>query len=258
MPLSEENTTLPPEAPGQEEPLSTGTWTMRVLYCFAGPPRWCDLRCALEASLQELRGPVMEEFGCNIELFMLEVDTLRQGHDQDMTRTELQQRFIEEIDAGDWDVAVATPPCNGHSRLLWNSRRGPKPVRSRMHLRGFPWNSKSCKERAEASNTLIDFSLNAVRAALRRNHEEYWRKTRHLVEFPEDLGDAVLGPPASLWQEPVVPELLEAGSRTGVFYQCHVAPVSYSKPTRVLSDIPLLVDDTFEGMPEFEETYFDK
>jgi hypothetical protein len=79
--------------------------TLRTLYVFAGVQRKADLRFFLEV----LQGPG------GFVLFMKEVDLLR-GSDQDVADEDFWDALMKEMDSGEFDLLVITPPCNTHSR----------------------------------------------------------------------------------------------------------------------------------------------
>ena len=56
------------------------------------------------------------------------------------------------------------------------------------------------RTRAGGGNELVDFAVAALQAAAAAEHVDDWRRTRRWGEFPEDLGRADLGIPASFWQ----------------------------------------------------------
>ena len=73
-----------------------------------------------------------------------------------------------------------------------------------------------------------------------------------LVEFPEDLGSTTQGTPASLWQLDDFRAV--QGMTRGAFFQYAVAPVPFSKPTGLLTNLELLIQDHrfHAGWPTFD------
>ena len=101
--------------------------------------------------------------------------------------------MLEKIEQKRYGIVVVDPPCNTFSRAQWANHLGPDPVRSRAHPRGFPWASGYNLDRAMKGNEYIDFALACLSAAAAAS--AVW-----IMIFPEDLGKAPLGWPASLWQ----------------------------------------------------------
>ena len=103
-----------------------------------------------------------------------------------------------------------------------------------MHPWGFPWLSASDRIKCDLSNKLILFTIDALKAAMEVEFTVAQKRTRGFLEFPEDLGKANLGEPASIWQ---LPELCIEGMKRQAFQQCVAAGTPYQKPTGVYSDI---------------------
>jgi hypothetical protein len=102
---------------------------LRVLYLFAGKRRRADIREHLEHMCHKL----------GYKLLMKEVDLELHGLADDLLDDKIWDNELASLANGDWDVLLGTPPCNTHTRVVWSNSRGPKPVRSRHHPRGFPW-----------------------------------------------------------------------------------------------------------------------
>ena len=134
--------------------------------------------------------------GIDAEVVELDIQRNRQ---HDFSLQHVQKRWLQRITSGEFFALVVTPPCSTFSRATWANDRGPYPVRSLIHPRGFPWNSKARAERAELGNLLADFSFEAMDR--QSQHEGHVG----LMEQPEDLGKTrnqrVPGhQPASMWQ----------------------------------------------------------
>ena len=114
---------------------------------------------------------------------------------------------------------------------------------SQDHKGGIGRRRSSCA--AEEGNVLLDFAIQALQAASVARTSASWRCTRSWLEFPEDLGRAPLGVPASIWQRSDLRAL--PGLVRRAFFQCEVAPVDYSKATGVLTDI----EGFFDGFPSY-------
>ena len=68
------------------------------------------------------------------DIEIVDVDSERDSS-MDLSDAAVQERFIAEVAAGDYDIIVASPPCGSWSRSHYNGRPGPRPVRSNSH----PW-----------------------------------------------------------------------------------------------------------------------
>ena len=97
--------------------------------------------------------------------------------------------------------------------------------------------------------------MDAVEAAASSAQSESWRKTRGLLEFPEDLGRAALGDAASIWQYTKLRNV--AGMTRGAIFQCQWSNADYSKPTGLLTSIPEFFDDlpSYVGWPVLSEDF---
>ena len=131
--------------------------TLAVLYLFAGAERQADFNLALHTAVDELRGSEESVF---VKLEM--VDILRGGSDHDLGDIGRQASFLERIDAGEFDVVIATPPCNTFSRSLFNRLPGPRPKRDMQWPWGFPWLSPSDRESVQVANSLLSFSVDCL------------------------------------------------------------------------------------------------
>ena len=128
---------------------------------------------------------------------MVELDTLRGGASHDLSNPAAAKSVIDRISAGEFDVVITTPPCNTHSRVRHSNKRGPPPLRDRRHPRVLPNLGAPHAAECETANALVDLSWDMVYTAVNVQHRETWRRTRVLLEHPEDLGEAHLGCPAS-------------------------------------------------------------
>ena len=221
---------------------------IKVLYAFAGKIRHCDLRASLQAKLRDFR----KTTGIQLSLDMVELDTLRGGASHDLSTPAAAKVVMDRIIAGEFDVVVTTPPCNTHSRVRHSNKRGPPPLRDRQHPRGLPDLSARHAAECATANALVDLSWDMVEAAVKVQHQETWRKTRVLMEHPEDLGESRLGCPASLW-DPPRPITACDGSVVPRYaaFQCAFGPLPYAKPTGLLCDCPGMGGVAFRGWPRF-------
>ena len=245
---------LHPEAAGPLAPVAPSdvptAIAFRVLYTFAGIERHCDLRAAIAAALEEdaQRGLFP------IDLAMQEVDTLRGGHTHDLSRPELASYWLGRVRNAEFDVVIASPPCNTFSRARHANRRGPPPLRDRVHPRGLPSLTTAQRDQCVVADQLVDFAWSLLEAAVQAVHDPSWRRSRCLLEHPEDLGEARLGCPASIWSPPqtILDSHGVAVPRWAIF-QCRFdANLPYIKPTGLLSDCPGLEDHAWQGWPSFQ------
>jgi hypothetical protein len=93
---------------------------------------------------------------------MREVDLELHGMADDLLDDKLWDNELASLANGDWDVLLGTPPCNTHTRVVWSNSRGPKPVRSRHHPRGFPWLRGRDLRKCQDANLLLDRTLAAA------------------------------------------------------------------------------------------------
>ena len=214
----------------------------RVLYLFAGRARQADFGKALD-EVVALWNSCANAVSMTVALE--EIDTLRGGLAHNLLEVEAQDSFIRRVSEGEFDLVIVTPPCNTFSRAVFQKDKGPKPIRDKQWPKGFPWLEKEARDRAEESNSLVDFSISILQAASVAKRPSSWRCTRSWLEFPEDLGRAPLGVPASIWQRSELRAL--PGMERRSFFQCEVAAVDYSKATGVMTDIA----GFFEGFPSY-------
>ena len=212
----------------------------RVLYLFAGKARQADFGNALRSVVETWND---DASAVRISLHLEEIDTLRGGLAHDLLKEPARTDIPRRIRAGEFDLVMVAPPCNTFSRAVFREGAGPKPVRSKQWPDGFPWLEGYARVRAEEGSVLTAFATQALAAAGEAKHEDPWRCTRRWGEFPEDLGRAHPGTPASWWQRSdlrAIPRL----ERRAIF-QCEWAPVNYAKPTGIITD----VIGFFEGKP---------
>jgi hypothetical protein len=229
---------------------------MRILYLFAGPSRLADIGAELRQladdwnKTQAGRDEGRHGDGCivpsrdrpHIDLHCTEVDILRSA-DDDLLQTNLQNKILADIHGGSYEVVLAAPPCNTYSRATFSKEPGPMPCRDKAWPKGFPWNEAHARQRAEEGTQLADFALKCISEAETVGCTVW-------MEFPEDLGSAARGDPASLWQ---LPECQTLKSARGSIFQCEWADVNYSKPTGILTNSKFFYEDPrfHVGWPTF-------
>ena len=185
--------------------------------------------------------------GLQVALSVDAVDILRGREAHDLLQPALRVKFLKRIREGMYDLVLAAPPCNTFSRAVYHDSHGPAPVRSREHPWGLPDLPPHLQQKLEESNLLIRFTIDSVAAALACKVKTVgvW------IEFPEDLGSANCGDPASLWQLQETQALAGSAVR-GAIHQCEWAEVPYAKPTGMLTNIPQIFNDPlfWRGWPE--------
>ena len=68
-----------------------------------------------------------------VGLDMQEIDIHNGGSKHDLLDSKAQERIMAEIESGDVDLVILSPPCASWSRAPWSNNTGPGPVRSREH-----------------------------------------------------------------------------------------------------------------------------
>ena len=113
-----------PTTPLQSPPSQSGV-TLRVLYLFAGKPRRSDVAYYLKTL-----APTDARFE------IVEVDLARSS-EHDLAEEANWFKHKSQIQAGSYDVVLASPPCNTWTRATFKAG-GPKPLRNRDHPWGLP------------------------------------------------------------------------------------------------------------------------
>ena len=222
------------------------------IYLFAGRQRQADLEDALRAQVQRFNNSSPQ---VTVRLVMTQVDTLRGGSAHDLLSEERQRAHLSAISDGQYDLVLVAPPCNTFSRALFSSQPGPRPIRDRMWPRGFPWLEPDKRLLADEANSLVDFALDVLAATLDAPRADVWRRTPAWLEFPEDLGSAQRGSPASLWQFEAAIKLKGTIFTRGAVHQCSWPPVNYSKPTGLITTVMTFsgAQNFYTGWPSFAE-----
>ena len=215
---------------------------LRVLYVFAGLKRKNSVAYYLRRKAAKF----------HVQVEIHEVD-IQRSRKMDLTNPKVQRRHLQAIDSGAYDAVILTPPCSTFSRAVWANDRGPYPLRSFFCPRGFAWNVKSRRAKAELGNILGDFSYEALRRQLR--HPRRFAA----MEQPENLGRVkkmrIPGHwPASMWQFPQHQDLLKEFPELVTVALAQVDfGAAYVKPTRLLirTSGPLH-NEMYPGLPSFD------
>ena len=54
----------------------------------------------------------------------------------DLTKDSVQRDLLNKISAGYYAAVILSPPCSTFTRATFSNRKGPRPVRSYVQLRG--------------------------------------------------------------------------------------------------------------------------
>ena len=175
--------------------------------------------------------------------------------DLDLTNGKVQRDLLNKISTGYYAAIILSPLCSTFTRTTFSNRKGPRPVRSYVHLRGLLRLTWTEGKKANWGNVMTDFSFQVCKLV---------QNTDAMVFFdnPEDLGAVQSGPyqgqrPASMWQWPTFQELLQDPDYvTCAFYQSDFG-TDYLKPTRLLlKSVDAETEVMFKGLPQFDDQGF--
>ena len=155
-----------------------------------------------------------------IEPHVVELDTFRGGEGHNRLDLQRQTEIVSGMRDGKWDLVIAAPPCNTWSRALFSDDKDPNPLRGFFWPHGFPHLPKDKSEAMRERTTLVEFSLECLKATTEAKHDASWRSTSSGREFPEDLGSTPRGEPASLWQLEAARELGQTSTLRGAIVRC--------------------------------------
>ena len=214
---------------------------LKVVYLFAGKRRHSDVAAFLKKA--ETEG------GVQVELHEFDIERSPQ---HDLTDNALWDKIFDTLKEGNW-VLIVSPPCNTFSRARFQNRRhpGPKPLRTRMWPRGFPWLSAAHRSKVDEANTFVDRCIHACQLVSEAGG--YF-----LLEHPEDLGTVEGEQPGSIWQWPEVLELIPCCNAVSfAIHQCHFgAPTP--KPTRFMTNMEVADKRCYVALPKFDRFGFYK
>ena len=169
-----------------------------MLYAYCGQHRKGDIAQCLHTLASHV----------HVQIVVEEIDLCRGGDAHDLSNDDFVESLEARIKNHEYD-ALATPPCNTHSRAAYANTFGPQPLRPL----GYPlWLTGSKKGKVELANELVQVAFNLAAAALEAS-------VGYLS--PEDLGIAKLLSPASIWQlESCHPLAERTSATTAAFFQC--------------------------------------
>ena len=148
-------------------PDTTGTWlldagvqkvsqntdTCKVLYLFSG--------CARKGSVSFWTRKLAAKWQLKVQIDMVDIKV--RPH-LDVTKRAVQQSLLNKIKAGVYAAIILSPPCSTFTRATFSNRRGPRPVRTFVHLRGLPRLTWSERKKANWGNVMTDFSYEVCKA----------------------------------------------------------------------------------------------
>jgi hypothetical protein len=103
---------------------------------------------------------------------------LRHRKGADLSLPAVQAKWLRRIDSGGVDALLVTPPCSTFSRASWANDEGPIPLRSSRCPRGFTWNSKARRQKAELGNILHWGVSSGGRKLASWNSQRTWANQR--------------------------------------------------------------------------------
>ncbi len=111
---------------------------------------------------------------------------------------------------------------------------------------GLQWIEGQNKGKVGMANALVLFALQALEAVALARRSGLWFHA--LLEFPEHLGKAAFGNPATIWALPQVQAILsvQAGFFTMAFFHCDFGAET-AKPTRLVTTLAPLLRRGFGG-----------
>ena len=206
-----------------------------ALYLFAGQKRKATV------------GEKLKKLGWKVK----EIDILQGDRSHDLTRASVANRLMKQLEDNKYQALIASPPCDTSSRARYANFNGPRPLRSKVHPRGFPWLKGEKKRKVQLANTLMDLTWKAMIIQAKNVPGIV------LAEFPEDLGKVQDGPmqgqsPSSLWQDAKFEEFMQlpGTSTMGLHQSDFGAP--YLKPTRItMKGAPSKAKRVYPGLPMF-------
>ena len=73
------------------------------------------------------------KWGVKVQIDMVDI---RVKPHLDLTKASVQKELLNKISSGFYAAIILSPPCSTFTRATFSNRRGPRPVRSYVHLRG--------------------------------------------------------------------------------------------------------------------------
>ena len=153
----------------------------------------------------------------------------------------------DALPSGRCDAFIASLATTTWSRARHVSPLGPSPMRSDAWPYGFPWLNDGQRQLAEQANVQFHFVTDALKEAVK-----HFPLAELFFLFPEDLGNAPGGRPASPWQlGPLRRMATELGLLRSAVYQCEFGPSEWASPLGVLCCPPLRGSRVRHGWPLF-------
>ena len=217
-----------------EHPSSEVPPKVKVMYLFAGKRRKADVGSYLKEAHDAGR----------ISLVLKEYD-IEISPQHDLTQKELWDDIWKTLEEGDW-VVIVSPPCNTFSRARFQYKEhpGPRPLRTAVWPRGFPWLSQHHRHLVDEANMFVDRCIETCIICNNFNG-------KFILEHPEDLGVVQGERPGTIWQWDSVQELVPlTGAVTFAIQQCKFGAQT-PKPTRFLTTFDIRDKRCFLGWPKF-------
>ncbi len=127
-------------------------------------------------------------------------------------------------------AAIGLVSSSTWSRARHRSNSGPQPVRNANWRWGLPWLKHGEREAVEEANDELCHIASVLSAALKRSPV-----VQVALLAPEDLGRALGGRPASVWQLAELRKWAHTNTlQRAAFYQCEFGRTSRPRPTGVL------------------------
>eukprot|EP00435_Cladocopium_sp_Y103_P070051 s861_g34.t1 len=240
------------ESSGTAKTEAKASFTLRVLYLFAGAERKTSV-------VHHLR-LLVKDAGWDLEA--VEID-LKRGASFDLTQEQLQSKVLADIAAGKFHCVICTPPCSTWSRVRMANCRGPPPLRSRDHPWGYPWVKRRHEHEVQLGNELVRFSITVWETVAKHPVSFDGIEVFLFGEHPEDLGqvkreeDGMILHPASIWQLSAVRALVDEPTSNiftlAINQCCWGAP--WRKPTRLLATSKELRSWGPNEWPVFDEEF---
>ena len=160
---------------------------LNILHLYAASRQKADIGACLGAIIAEFNASIDFDFKASLaydHYAMLQPVAMPPA---------MRSSLLGAVSSARYDVVVVCPPYDTFSRSVFSSWPGPKPLRDAQSPLGFGQLDANQQRRVTVANELLTFSLEIMRAAAGAN-------SLALLTFPEDLGPARNGMPASLWQ----------------------------------------------------------
>ena len=128
-----------------EKGAAGATRGFKILYLFSGKSR--------ETSFAMMVQKISQKHELRVQI--TEVDIVNDDK-HDLSKEAVKAGWMNQIQSGINNVVLVTPPCSTFTRARCANKRGPPPIRSKQHPKGFPWLRVELRKQAELGNRLVD------------------------------------------------------------------------------------------------------